>query len=77
MPQTTTLLGRRVLNTLNKVFQVNIREDPKQCILVILDDLQVEEIPKQAIARALFEARELILRYWKSADPPFKKEWIT
>lgn len=32
--------------------------------------------PKQAIARALFQARKLILRHWKSTEPPTVKEWI-
>lgn len=33
-------------------------------------------IPKQAIARVLFQARKLILMHWKAADPPTLKEWI-
>lgn len=43
----------------------------------ILDDLPIEDNPKQAIARALFQACKLILRHWKAADPPTVKEWIT
>lgn len=66
----------KVLDTLNRVFQVVIIQDPKSCLLGILDDIQVEEVTKQAIARALFQARKIILRHWKSIEPPSWKEWV-
>lgn len=70
------LYWRKALDTLNRVFQVTISQDPKSCLLGILNDLQVEDVTKQAIARAPFEARKLILRHWKSTDPPSWKEWV-
>lgn len=53
----------KVLDTLNRVFQVIIIQDPKSCLLGILDNIQVEEVTKQAIAWALFQARNIILRH--------------
>lgn len=44
--------------------------DPKACVLRILDDHRIEDNPKQAIARALFQARKPILRHWKGTEPP-------
>lgn len=66
---------RKVLDSLNRVFQV-ILADRKPCVLGILDHLLVEDVTNKAIARALFQARKLILRRWKSTDPPSTKEWI-
>lgn len=43
-----------VVNIINSIFQVNIQMNPKPCLLGTLDDLPIEDIPKQAIARALF-----------------------
>lgn len=40
----------KVLDTLNRVFQVTVQRDPKSCILGILDDILVEDATKQAIA---------------------------
>lgn len=31
---------------------------------------------REAAARALFQARRVILWHWKSADPPSNKEWV-
>lgn len=41
----------------------------KICILGILDDLSIEDNPKKAIGRALFQAHKLILQHWKATDP--------
>lgn len=71
------LYWKGVVATINRVFQINIPLDPKLCILCILDDLPVEDDPKQAITRALFQARKLILRGWKVTEPPTLKEWVT
>lgn len=65
-----------VVNTINRVFQVNIQRNPKPCLLGILDDLPIEDFPKQSIARALFQAHKLILRHWKATEPPALREWI-
>lgn len=66
-----------VVATINKAFQVAVPMDSKPCILGILDDLSIEHIPKQAISRALFQARKLILRHWRGTEPPTLQEWIT
>lgn len=58
------------------MFQVNVPTDPKPCILGILEDLTIEDYPKQAIARALFQARRLILWHWKAVDPLTVTEWM-
>lgn len=71
------LYWKKLIGTLNRVFQVQFSENPKQCLLGILDDIPVEDTSRQAIARALFQARKLILRHWKSTDPPTVQEWIT
>lgn len=63
-----------VIATINKLFQVNISNDPKLCISGILDGLPIEDNPKQAIPQALFQVR--ILRGWKATEPPILKEWI-
>lgn len=65
-----------LVDTLNQVFQAQIPEDPKYCLLGILDSLQVEEPNRQAVARALFQARLATLRRWKSTEPPTLQEWI-
>lgn len=54
------LYWKKVISTLNQVFQAHIPEDPKQCLLGILDNLAVEDSPRQAIARALFPTRKQI-----------------
>lgn len=36
----------------------------------------MEDNARQAAARALFQARKLILRHWKATEPPVLKEWI-
>lgn len=71
------LYWKAVLDTINMVFQVQIPLDPKPCLLGIIDDLLTGDILKQAVNRTLFQARMLILRHWKSEDPPTKQEWIT
>lgn len=48
----------------------------KPCILGLLDILPIEDIPKQAIGRALFQAPKQILLHWKDVNPPSLKEWI-
>lgn len=53
-----------------------IPNDLKQYILGILDGLPIDNNPKQAIPRALFQARILILRGCKATEPPTVKEWI-
>lgn len=54
-----------------------IPADPKHCLMGILEILPIEDIPKQAIAIALFQARKMILRHWKSMEHPTLQEWIT
>lgn len=71
------LYWRGVVATINRAFQVGVPLDPKQCILGILDEHITEENPKQAITRALFGARKLILSHWKATEPPTLKEWVT
>lgn len=66
----------KVLDTLNRMFQANIGQNPKSCLLGIVDGLQVEEVTKQAIARALFQARKQILRLWNAVEPPSWKEYL-
>lgn len=66
-----------VVTTINKAFQVTVPMDPKPCVLGILDDLQIEDNSEKAIARALFQARQLILRHWKGSDTPTLQEWTT
>lgn len=65
-----------VLSTINKVFQVTVPADPKNCILGILDEFIIEDHSKLAIARALFQTHLLILRHWKTVEPPTLKERI-
>lgn len=65
-----------VIATINRVYQTTIPADPKPCILGMIDDIPIEDNFKQAIARALFQARKLILRRWKVIEPPTLKEWI-
>lgn len=71
------LYWNEVINTINRVFQIVIPLDPKPCLLGIVDDLLTEDILRQAIRRALFQARLLILRHWRSTCPPTVQEWIT
>ena len=66
-----------VLDTLTTVFSATISRDPKVCVLGVLDDIQLEDNPRQAIGRALFQARKLILHHWKASEPPKISEWIT
>ena len=66
-----------VTDTLNTVFQVLIPLDPKQCLLNLLDELEWEPLTREAITRALFMARKLIMRHWISEEPPTVREWIT
>ena len=42
----------------------------------IIEDLPLEDNPKRAVGRALFQARKLILRHWKDVEPPRLGEWI-
>lgn len=65
-----------VMQTLNAVFQISIPLDPKPCLLGILDDFQLTVHIKEAVARALFQARRVIPRYWKSTDSPFYKDRV-
>ena len=67
-----------VLETINRVFQVHLAGHPKLCLLGIIDDVPEEEASRLAIARALFQARKLILRHWKSTEPlpPTMREWL-
>ena len=66
-----------VVTLLNRVYLTNIPVDPKPCLLGIIDDMSLDDNSRQAILRALFQARRLILRHWKAVDPPTLKEWIT
>lgn len=54
---------KKVIDTLHWEFQVQVPEDPKQCLLDILDNLPVEDTSRQAIAGTPFQARKLILRH--------------
>lgn len=38
-----------VIAIINQVFQVHVPEEPKQCLLGILCDLPVDDVPKKAI----------------------------
>lgn len=64
-----------VVATIIRVFLVNILMDPKPCIFRTLDDLPIWDNPKQAIAKALFQACKPVLR--KRTEPPTLWEWIT
>lgn len=53
-----------VLSTISRVFHVTIPTDPKPCVLWLVDDIPMDDNPKQAIARALFQARKLDIGRW-------------
>lgn len=65
-----------VVSTLNSAFQVTVQMDTKPFLLGIVDDIPTGDDQKQAIARALFQARKLILRHWKAVVPPALREWL-
>lgn len=68
---------KEVVGIINRVFQIQLVEHSKLCLLGIIDEVTVEETSRLAIARVLFQARKLILRHWKSTDNPTVKEWLT
>lgn len=63
-------------NAINSVFQTSIPLDPKPCLLGILDDFQLPVLAREAVAIAVFQARRVILRHWKSTKSPSHKEWV-
>ena len=65
-----------VLATLNSVFQTSVPLDPLCCLLGVLEGSIAEETTRVAFARALFQARKLILIHWKSREPPSVKVWV-
>lgn len=51
---------------LNVIFQISKPLDPKPCLLGILDDFQLTVHIGEPVARAPFQARRVLFRYWKT-----------
>lgn len=64
------------MDTINSVFQVQLKAHPKLCLLGIMNDVSEEDPSRIGITSALFQARKLILRHWKSEEPPAVREWV-
>ena len=62
--------------TLNSVFQTNVSLDPLCCLLGALEGVIEVEATRVAFARALFQARKLILIHWKSREHPSVRTWV-
>ena len=58
------------------MFQANVPLEPLHCILGVLEGVIEEEGTRVAFARALFQARKLILIHWKSREEPLLKTWV-
>lgn len=56
-------------------FQTDVKLDPSY-VLGILDKYMITDYTKVSVSRAQFQARKLILQYWKSEQPPNVQEWI-
>ena len=65
-----------VVSTVNSVFGVSIPVDPRLCLLGVLGEYVVEVYTRDAVHRVLFQARKLIMFYWKSENPQSSREWI-
>lgn len=63
-----------VVRKVNSVF-VNLSQDPRACLLGALEEYEWEGHSREAVHRVLFQARKLIMTYWKSEKPPTIKEW--
>lgn len=62
-----------VTETINSVFQTEVKLYPTACLLGILDQCT---LTKAASSKAQFQARKLILQYWKSEQPLTHKQWV-
>ncbi|XP_040184732.1 uncharacterized protein LOC120917483 [Rana temporaria] len=65
-----------VMSTVNSVFGVSMPVDPRVCLLGVLEEHVEEVYTREAVQRALFQARKLIMIHWKSETPPTLREWI-
>lgn len=50
--------------------------DLKSCLLGVLEEYDRERYTREAITRALFQARKFIMVHWKSDDPLMVGEWV-
>lgn len=65
-----------ILETLNKVFSLKLKMDPKLCILGVGESIGKGKTKTKIVQRCLFQARKLIAQRWQARTPPLKDEWI-
>ena len=57
------------------MFGISIPVDPRVCLLGVTEEYVEEMYTREAVQRALFQARKLIMVHWKSETPPTLREW--
>lgn len=65
-----------IIHTINSTFQIAIPLDSKPCLLSILDGFIPDVHFREAVSRALFQARKLLLQHWISQSPPTIEMWL-
>lgn len=65
-----------VLDTINKIFNLGLKMDPKLCILGVGVSLGRGNIKFKAVLRCLFQARKVIAQRWQAEKPPSKDDWF-
>lgn len=75
MPEITQVLDSSDLHN-QSVLGLDIPQDPRQCVLGILEHTVQDKYLREAAARDLFQARLLILRHWIAREPPTSRMWL-
>lgn len=65
-----------IVCTINSTFQIATPLDSKPCLLGILDEVIPDVQVREAVSRALFQARKLLLHHWISQSPPTIEIWL-
>lgn len=64
-----------IVETLNKVFSLELKMEPKLCILGVGEDMTTGTCKSTIVQRCLFQARKLIAQRWQARTPPQIDEW--